>query len=334
MKNITVLTLFLTLTATLALHAQEKKADTVIVSLAKTSKIIFTIEDYNDLEILKDFNFDELFEDILERLKKNDSTQIDSTDNQTASTQEETEIENQEEENDDDDDDNNKSHHKKIIINRKNRIGKTWQSFNFDLGTNNYLSDNKFPDDNALYQVKPWGSWYVGAVSTQRTRLAKKIFLEWGLGVSWYNFKFQNANVMIGKNDDGLEFTEDPRDVEHNKSKLTVTYINASLIPVIDFGNVSHKSRSWNDHHSKFRIGAGPYIGYRIASKSKLVYTEEGSKEKEKERDSFHLNNLRYGARLQLGYRSTDLFFNYDMNELFVSGKGPNLNAFSFGVIF
>ncbi|MBA4054703.1 MAG: hypothetical protein C0490_08335, partial [Marivirga sp.] len=75
------------------------------------------------------------------------------------------------------------------------------------------------------------------------------------------------------------------------------------------------------------------YVGYRIASHSKIVYKEDG-KEKDKEHDSFYLNNFRYGVRLQVGYRATDLFFNYDLNELFASGKGPNLNAFSFGVIF
>jgi hypothetical protein len=90
----------------------------------------------------------------------------------------------------------------------------------------------------------------------------------------------------------------------------------------------------WDGYGNSFRIGAGPYVGYRIASRSKLVYSEDGDVEKEKDRDSFYLNNLRYGARLQLGFRSTDLFFNYDLNELFVEGKGPKLNAFSFGIIF
>ena len=89
----------------------------------------------------------------------------------------------------------------------------------------------------------------------------------------------------------------------------------------------------WENDGELFRIGLGPYIGYRISSHSKLVYKDDG-REKEKDRDSFYLNNFRYGARLQIGYRSTDLFFNYDINELFEEGKGPKLNAFSFGVIF
>jgi len=75
-------------------------------------------------------------------------------------------------------------------------------------------------------------------------------------------------------------------------------------------------------------------VGYRIASKTKLVYEENGEREKEKDRDNFYLNNLRYGLRIQIGVRSTDLFVNYDMNELFAKDKGPKLNAVSFGLIF
>ncbi|HEU5146680.1 MAG TPA: PorT family protein, partial [Chryseosolibacter sp.] len=71
-----------------------------------------------------------------------------------------------------------------------------------------------------------------------------------------------------------------------------------------------------------------------ISSKTKLVYESDGEREKEKNRDDFNLNNLRYGVRLQIGLRSTDLFINYDMNELFATDKGPELNAVSFGIIF
>ena len=59
-----------------------------------------------------------------------------------------------------------------------------------------------------------------------------------------------------------------------------------------------------------------------------------GDKEKEKDHDNFYLNNLRYGIRFQIGVRSTDLFVNYDMNELFATDRGPKLNAISFGIIF
>jgi hypothetical protein len=157
------------------------------------------------------------------------------------------------------------------------------------------------------------------------------------VGVSWYNFKFQNDATVITKDDGdvkGVYFNEDIRDVSFIKSKLSVTYINASLVPIIDVGGYNRKARFWDSHNSAFRFGVGPYVGYRIGSSTKLVYKEEGDREKDKEHDNFYLNNLRYGVRVQIGIRSTDFFFNYDLNELFATNKGPKLNAFSFGVIF
>ena len=313
--------------------AQEKR-DTVIVELAKTSRVIFTIQDRKDLEVLKNYNYNELFKNILTKLENNDTTALaqDSTrkegDSEEVYWTREGDDRNHNDD-DDDNDDNNGDWH----VHHGRRWGRTWQSFNFDLGTNNYLQDGDFPSGNSNYAVRPWGSWYVGMSSIQRSRLGKKFFLEWGLGVSWYNFKFQEDNILIQKTDDGVQFVQDTRDVDFIKSKLTASYVTASLIPVIDFGDNSRKSRVWENDGESFRIGLGPYIGYRISSHSKLVYKDDG-REKEKDRDSFYLNNFRYGARLQIGYRSTDLFFNYDINELFEEGKGPKLNAFSFGVIF
>jgi hypothetical protein len=150
--------------------------------------------------------------------------------------------------------------------------------------------------------------------------------------MNWYNFKFENDDVKIIKTDDGVVFAHDDRDADFIKSKLTASYINAALIPMLDFGDNGRKHRFWEDSNS-FRIGVGPYIGYRVGSHTKQVYND-GGREKDKNRDSLHLNNFRYGARLQLGFRSTDLFFNYDISELFAEEKGPKLNAFSFGVIF
>ncbi|HEX6889367.1 MAG TPA: hypothetical protein VF141_01695 [Chryseolinea sp.] len=320
----------------------QQKGDTIIVELAKSSKVIFTIQDRADLETLKHYNFQELFQDILTKLETNDTTALAKRDsletkeeeiatNDNSQEEEDWNLHKNEDDDDDDDDDDDWSNYH---VYNGNRWGRTWQSFNFDFGTNNYLSDGKFPNSNdELYSVRPWGSWYVGLASIQRTRLAKKFFLEWGIGVNWYNFKFEEDNVLIQKDDNGIQFVEDMRDVSYKKSKLTASFLTASLIPVVDFGDNSRKARIWDGYRNSFRLGLGPYIGYRIESHSKLVYKDE-NKEKDKEHDSFYLNNIRWGLRLQLGYRSTDLFFNYDINELFVEGKGPSLNAFSFGVIF
>lgn len=340
-RKISLSTIMIVLLASVA--SAQQKNDTIIVQLANTSKVTLTIGDRKDLETLKHYNFQELFQDILTKLEKNDTTALPGQDSSTvASSQDVTpkhedwndagRVEKDDEDDDDDHDYNYNSDN--WDVKHHSRFGRTWQSFNFDLGTNNYLADGKFPNsNNELYSVRPWGSWYVGLASIQRTRLARKFFLEWGIGVNWYNFKFEKDNILIQKDDNGITFVEDTRDLNYVKSKLTASYITASLIPVIDFGDNSRKARIWDGYGNSFRIGIGPYAGYRIGSHSKLVYKDNG-KEKEKERDSFYLNNIRYGLRMQVGYRSTDFFFNYDLNELFATDKGPSLNAFSFGVIF
>lgn len=326
----------------LPLYAQEKKTqkvDTVIVPLANTTRVILTIEDRKDLEILRHYNFQDLFQDIIKKLEATDTSKVKQEEVVQTKPKPEDEDwgiptpsgnENADlsKENENDAEWNDK------VRNRRRHGSRTWQSFNFDLGTNNYLSDGKFPDaSNAPYAVRPWGSWYVGLSSIQKTRVSRNFFLEWGLGMSWYNFKFQDDNVLIQRTETGTQFLTDLRDVDHIKSKLSVTYINASFVPVLDFGDNGRKARVWDGYGSDFRIGVGPYVGYRVSSRSKLVYEEDGDREKDKNRDSFYLNNLRYGLRLQIGIRSTDLFFNYDFNELFSENKGPKLNAFSFGVI-
>src|ERR1700741_1923394 len=73
-----LLTLLLGVTITLSYGQQ--KSDTVIVELAKTSKVIFTIKDRADLEVLKHYDFQNLFQDILTKLETNDTTALAKSD--------------------------------------------------------------------------------------------------------------------------------------------------------------------------------------------------------------------------------------------------------------
>src|SRR5690606_7307485 len=265
------------LAGTLA-RAQET-ADTVIVELAKTSRVIFTVKDRSDLEILKHYDFQQLFQDVIVKLESKDSTalatrdSLSDDDDDLASRERDDDNDwwEQGRSNDNDDNEWDKQWH------HHNRWGRTWQSFNFDLGTNNYLQDGKFPDsDNALYSVRPWGSWYVAGSSIQRTRLSSKLFVEWGLGLSWYNFKFQKDNVTILKDDACIQFVADTQDVNFKIRKLSASYVHASLVPILDFSGHSRKSRIWEGDNNSFRSGVGPYVAYRISSHTKLVYNDGG----------------------------------------------------------
>ncbi|MBX2896669.1 MAG: hypothetical protein KF763_14585 [Cyclobacteriaceae bacterium] len=315
--------------------SQTKPADTVVIKVGNGSKLILAVQDKKDLETMKQYDFQKLIADLIAKLEKEDTTShqkaaIDylKTDSARLADAKETVDAEKEEDWGVDWSSNNKE--------SKRFRKRTYHSMNFDLGTNNYITQNGFPDqDNSLFTVKPWGSWYVGINSVQRTRIANKFYMEWALGASWYNFKFQNAQTQVSKDDNSVIFQPDTRDADFIKSKLTATYLNASLVPMLDFGGNRHKPSFFDGYNAdSFRIGVGPYVGYRIASYSKQVFKENDAERKPRNHDNFYLNNLRYGLRAQIGFDDVDLFFNYDLNELFVANKGPQLNAFSFGITF
>jgi hypothetical protein len=328
MKKYLIIFMWIMASTAPVMMAQTKPADTVVIRVGEGSRITFTIRDKNDLETLKKYDVQALVNDLIAKLEQRDTS--NSKDASDYLKKEDGSVESKQEE---DTREENRSYSRS---NEKWRLHRTHHSINFDLGTNNFLSNGSFPDqDNSLYTVRPWGSWYVGVQSIQRTILAKKFYLEWGMGVSWYNFKFQNERTTVSKDDSGVIFAVDPGDVDFRKSKLTATYLNASVVPMIDFGANRRKPSFFDSHNSdSFRIGAGGYIGYRINSYSKQVYEESNRRRSPKDHDNFYLNNLRYGVRVQVGFDDVDLFFNYDLNDLFSAGKGPQLNAFSFGVSF
>ena len=330
----------------------QTKTDSVIINVGEKSKVIFAIGDKADLQTLKQYNFQAVVDDLVAKLEKQDSTDLAKPADTYLKTEEQqptqeesnntmTRVE-RDRDNDWDrtwDDRRSNSQNNDRREYRRYYGRRTHHSFNFDLGTNNFLtSSNTFPNqDNASYSVRPWGSWYVGINSIERTRLTRKFFLEWGVGVSWYNFKFESDKLRMAKDDvnNTITFYQDQRDLNFVKSKLTATYLNASLVPVLDFGGRSRRAMIFDgDHGGSFRIGLGPYAGYRIDSYTKIVYKDDGDKRRDRDHDSYYLNNIRYGLRLQIGFRATDLFFNYDLNEVFVTNKGPQLHAFSFGLTF
>ncbi len=207
-----------------------------------------------------------------------------------------------------------------------------------EIGSNNYLHNGNFPSGDAPYIVKPFGSWSFAIGSGFRAYATNWLSFDLGADFSWYNFKMEDKSVKIteGENPTQINFTPPfafpAIPYSPIRSKLTVCYVDASLVPMFHIGrnNGGFNTRT-------YRIGVGAYAGYRIASKTKNVYRDNGHKRKMKNHDNFYLNNFRYGLKAMVGIKEINLFFSYDLNPLFEKGKGPDgkdLNAFSFGANF
>ena len=339
-----------------------EKGDTVVIELDNKSKIVIYTENKAELKDLEDFDINKMIRDLNRSIEYNDGNYIELTDNgdkyrkNTSLTHREEDltarvrigkVELEADELDRRDlgdrfEDKDRGNYRQYsYIDQK--FDRTDNNFNIDLGTGNWLGRNyQFPQDNdELYSVRPWGSWYVGLNSINKTWIGGPVFLEWGLGLSWYNWKWENPDNHIVKNAEGVLWEPVSTDINPQDGKLSATYINFQMLPMFDFAQGRKKVKTYDNggvrlkryRRDGIRIGGGGYVGYRVGSRSKLVYTENGSKEKDIDRDTFFLNNIRYGIRAQLGWKDVDFFASYDLNEVFVNNKGPKLNAITFGII-
>jgi len=353
MKRIVLLMICLTTSGLLMAGTPElptlPKKDTVVINFGNNSKILILVDDPQELKKISEFDINTMLKDLsisVDSLGENEQYLkiVDETGDKylkdTSIVVGSSPDVDMEELKQSIKEEVKKELEDEYYVSQKNRkrnsYKRTRHYFNFEFGMNNYMQDGKFPDENnALYTVKPWGSWYVGMSGSNRTHITGPLFIDWGGGISWYNFKHQNFRTRLEKGDIETIYFEDLEVSSPLKSKLSLTHLNLTLVPILHFGNSGRKKDlfHWDYYDSGFRIGLGGYIGYRIKSWTKYTWREGGDKKKNHTRDNFYLNNVRYGVRLVMGYRAFDIFVNYDISELYSTGRGPKLNAFSFGII-
>lgn len=326
--------------------------DTIEVNFGEKGKILINVNSQEDLEALKKFDFNSMLQDVNvpSREELNDDKKVivegeQGTKYLKDSTQEGQEFQQLESEFDDSDSSTSTdSDNGTIERDRKKFSGnKTDFVSAFDWGINNFLENGAWPEENAdQYVVRPWGSWYIGIMPTFQTHIAGKLAIDYGAGISWYNFKFQDPRTRLVEGDDMAYFTQYDVELQSSKSKLTETHLNAHFVPVLDFGYKA-RTKTYDDgfeqkrlryRRNGFRIGVGGYVGTRISSYQKLVWNETGYKSKLHEKDNYFLENLRYGIRGLIGLGEVDFFVNYDLNSMFAKDRGPDINAITFGLSF
>lgn len=298
------------------LNAQQIQ-DTLQVNFGESSNLIINLQSLDDYEVLRSYNLDSLVDQMTRNLEyqieDHKIVEADEKDSKSKSYI----IWN------DEIIWKSKSTKADSLIIKKRKYPYLKKFFQIDVGSNNLISENGLSADSGnLYAVRHWGSWYVALNSVLDSRISRGFGVETSVGISWYNFKFQNDDTRISTDNGKAEFVLDERDRNNTKSKLTLAHINAQVVPIIKFGS-----------RKRYGIGLGGYIGYRVDSYTKNVYEIDGNSVKDKNRDNLFLNRWRYGARLQFGVQGHTFFANYDLNQLFQEDNGPKLNGISLGII-
>jgi hypothetical protein len=349
MKNVALSLAFLV--STLSAFAAGPGGDTVVVKMKNKNKVILITEKDKDLKSLKNLNMDKIMIQVDSSLSNLDMRLIEKD---TVIKGISGKIGDKEfrigkmvkvmrDEEDDEDDEQGERKIVKIFIKdgdtirseivRRKRESKPKLSFfkksgdedmlELDLGNNNYLENGSLPGDKgAVYGLIPFNSnivnlrWMKRVVGQPgKTRFSGSV----GLELSWNNYKF-DQNVIIGKDSAGVTF--EPFDVGQKKikSKLAISWLNVPLM------------LHYNSRKSSFHMALGGFAGYRLGSRNKIKFSENGVTKKEKEYTNFYLNSLQYGLRFQFGFHDVDFFAAYNLNSLFSSGRGPALTPISFGI--
>ncbi|GAF04692.1 WG repeat-containing protein [Saccharicrinis fermentans] len=194
-----------------------------------------------------------------------------------------------------------------------------------DLGLNNFVNNQKefsLPDGYQYLSLHTGKSIELNINALQQNiGLSQGVGFVTGVGLNYNNYRFDNPNIPIIDEDGNLSSAAITDPLE--KNKLTTLYLNVPVMFELQFS----KRR-----HSAFYISTGVIGGYRLKSYTKIVTKVDGEKDKEKNKDSFALNDFRYGAHVRIGFKAINLYGTYYLSQMFENGKGPELYPISFGI--
>jgi uncharacterized protein (UPF0333 family) len=228
--------------------------------------------------------------------------------------------------NDNDDDDDSDNDDDRVVV-RRRRFSNPRNGFNINLGFSVYGQNSPLNYNTQDYDLRLPGSRFISLGAVKSLPLSKgknaSLGLDFGIDVNWYNLMFEGNN-SVRKDNNAVSFPNvldnTGQAITFSKSKLTSSYINASLMPTLAFhkGVISYFS-------------AGLYVGYRLGSYTKTKTDDSGRRERI--HSNYHLENIRSGIAAELGIRNfPDLFVNYDLGNLLESNKGPQVQMVSFGI--
>ncbi len=201
--------------------------------------------------------------------------------------------------------------------------------FIFDLGfnalVNNHI-DRVTPAgqvSTSPLDLRTGGSRYVNLGFNFKQRLGGRrspLYLMVGPEFAFNNYMLEGNNRWVNQN--GLtSVVLETSGRQYQKTKLATSTLTVPLMLQL------------NTHgHSSFHLGAGGFVGYRLASWTKLKYFEENTTYKDKDYGSYNLNDWQYGLQGVIGFKSLTFFAKYNLNPLFRDGQGLQAQTLSFGL--
>ncbi len=147
-----------------------------------------------------------------------------------------------------------------------------------------------------------------------------------GLGLEWNYYRFDNKNSIQENPITGIveirDLAVEKPEWEILESKMSTTFATLPILLEV------HSSSSQN----KGIVFSGGVIGgVKLGSNTKIVYKENGNKNKARTRDDYNISPFRYGVHARLGVGDWMIYGTYYFTSMFESNKGPELYPLSIG---
>ncbi|MCG8579092.1 MAG: PorT family protein [Bacteroidales bacterium] len=201
-----------------------------------------------------------------------------------------------------------------------------------DLGFNGYMTsdfstdlpaDAMFMDLNASKSVMFSINFLQYNIGLQKHKNNFGMVL--GAGWTFYNYRTDLPYTFERDPDTGKTIgVPIPEERKMEKNKITTSFIN---IPLLFEWQIPASEK-----FHRFYISAGPYCGFKLGGHTKVVYKEDGDRNKDKGRDDINLTAFQYGGMVRMGYRFINLYATYNFSTLYSENRGPELYPFTIGV--
>ncbi len=182
-------------------------------------------------------------------------------------------------------------------------------------GFNNLISEGVSLNDT---DIKIGGSRFFELGWAWKTRVFKesnRLRVKYGFSFSWDGLKPTDNRYYI---DNGEETVLQEHIQNLDKAKLRIDKL---IIPLhFEFGpskKIEREDYFRYTTRNQLKIGIGGFAGFKIGSRQKLKFKEDGNNMKEKIKASYNTNNFVYGLSGYVGWDCTALYVKYELNPIF-----------------
>lgn len=198
----------------------------------------------------------------------------------------------------------------------------------FSMGVNGYLSPNYNTSIDKKYNYMDLDysrsfNFQFNVAQFQVNLYKKYITLNTGFGFDYRIYALNNKTTLRADSNFTWGTIDTTNTYDLKRNKFRNTYLQVPLLLEFNTNKNPHKAA---------HIAVGVVGQYLISSRTKLVFTQNGNVFERVRKDNYNLNPLGLKAHLSIGYSKFTMFGEYNLTDLFKTGQGPKLNAFTIGL--